>query len=373
MKKIAVVLLGILIVVPLAVQAKNPGFRVKDVADFYGARENQLWGLGLVYGLNGTGDRTSVKFTPQMISNMLEHAGITQPADKIKSKNVAVVLVTAQYPPFAKAGSKIDITISSIGDASSLEGGMLLQTPLKGANNEVYAVGQGPVSIGGFLAGEQGPGGATIRKNHTTVGRVPGGAVIEQEVPFEISDGESVKVVLKKWDFNSASRLAKTINDEFPQSAYALDASMINIVLPGEYQGPGGVVDFIAKVGSLRFVPDVVAKVIINERTGTIISSGNARVSAAHITHGNLTIVIKSKLEVSQPKSFSDGVTTIIEDIFTDAGEEDGKSLDIKDGAYVGDIANMLLEDVKVTPRDIITIFQTLKEAGALQAELIII
>jgi len=340
--------------------------RIKDVADVLGVRENQLVGQGLVVGLEGTGDKSGT-VTQQALANLISRSGINVLPAAVKPKNIAIVAVTAQLPPFSKKGAKIDIQVSSMGDAQSLQGGILLQTPLTGADGRVYAVAQGALSIGGFSAGG---GDATIQKNHLLVGRVPNGALIEREVATDFQRNGLVKIVLRQPDFTTAQRVAEAINQRWPNSSRAVDPYTIEFQLPftAESLIP---VAILAELESLRFVPDMRAKVAINERTGTIVAGANVKLSPTVLSHGALVLTIKQNYDVSQPAPLSNGKTVVTPNTTATADEGSGQAIVFQHGPTLGDLA-AALNALKVKPRDIIAIFQALKEAGALNADLVI-
>lgn len=280
--------------------------RVKDVAHIHGARENQLVGYGLVIGLDGQGDSDS-DMIRQTVSNMVKRFGITVNASSIKAKNAAVVMVTAQVPPFVRTGMKLDVSVSSLSDAKSLQGGTLLQTPLLGADGNVYAVGQGSVSVGGFSAGGGG-GGNSVQKNHPTAGRLPGGALVEREIPTTIFPNGALEVVLRDSDFTSAVRLANAINSEMGDIAQAMNGSTVKVYVPKKMQNPAKRMEFVARVENVKFRPDVPARIVINEKTGTIVANAKIRIHRVAVAHGNLRISIKNTLKVSQPNPFTGNV-----------------------------------------------------------------
>ena len=345
--------------------------RLKDLARVEGVRDNQLIGYGLVVGLNGTGDSASTSFTFQSIVSMLENMGITVSKDEISVSNVAAVVVTANLPPFVQPGNKIDVTVSSIGNASDLQGGTLLMTPLKAANGNVYAVAQGALSIGGFNAGAAGGGAASIQKNHPTVARIPGGALIEREVPTTYIHNNKLRILLRSPDFTTVDRIRKVINENLrADSARAVDAGTVEITVPEEYQE--NVISFISQLEALTVEPDSIAKIVINERTGTIVAGEKVRISTIAVSHGNLSIEIKAQYIVSQPTAFSTtGNTTVVPDTQAYVEEEESRLMVIKEGVDIGEVA-AALNALGVTPRDMISIFQAMKEAGALQAELVL-
>ncbi len=278
------------------------GARIKDIASIKGIRTNQLFGYGLVIGLNGSGDKAGSSFTIQALANMLEQMGIHVSAKDIKVSNVAAVIITAKLLPFARAGKKIDVIVSSIGDAKSLQGGTLLLTPLKGVDGRIYALAQGPISIGGFAAGGAAGGGVT--KNHPTVGRISGGATVEREIPLSLKDKGELIIILNNPDFITVTRVAKVINSQFEQGlAKPIDSGTLRIKVPDYFQDR--VVDLVARLEVLHVKPDSVAKIIVNEKTGTVVIGENVRISTVAIAHGNLSIQVKETKEVSQPLPFA--------------------------------------------------------------------
>ncbi len=345
------------------------GSRVKDLAMISGARDNQLVGYGLVAGLAGDGDKNPI-YTVQTIANILQRYGITVPAATLSSKNVAVVMVTAEIPAFKKPGSKLDVTVSSMGDAKSLQGGVLIQTPLLGADGQVYAVAQGALSIGGLSAGTEGAGGATVQKNHPTVGQIVEGALVEKEIPATIMRDNHLDLLLREPDFTSAARMAAAINERFTNRAIALDTTTVRVQMPEGW--PGSPVDFVSIVESVEVNPDIPARIIINERTGTIVATAHIRIANCAVSHGNVTISIASTLDVSQPGPFSQsGTTSITPRTDTKLKEEKGSMVALPELPTVEKVA-AALNSLGVTPRDMMSMFQAMKQAGALQAELVI-
>ena len=344
--------------------------RIKDIANIKGVRENQLVGYGLVVGLNGTGDDDDLKYTIQSLAALLQKMGVTVRAEDIESENVAAVMVTAILPPFARVGSQIDVMVSSIGDAENLQGGTLLFTPLKGADGQVYAIAQGAVSTGGFQTG--GDAGGGVQKNFPTVGRVPGGAMIEKEIAFDFNQEKILTFVLDQPDFTTASRMAKAINTAVnDRIAYTQDAATVEVRVPYKYRG--NAVELATLIESLGVTPDMVSKVVINERTGTVIMGENVRISTVAIAHGNLSIEIKETEDVSQPLPFSRGGRTVVTPESEVIVEEGRKPLFlVESGVSIGEVVRAL-NALGVSPRDLISIFQALKAAGALQADLEII
>ena len=345
--------------------------RIKDIADIKGVRQNQLVGYGLVVGLEGTGDSDDALFTIQSLASLLEKMGVTvQPDDIDDVENVAAVMVTTDLPAFASQGSRIDVLVSSIGDAENLQGGTLLFTPLKGADGSVYAVAQGPVSTGGFAV--SGNSGDEVQKNFPTVGRVVGGALVEQEIHSNFNQKDSLTLALHEPDFTTASRVAQAINRAFySQLAQTENAGSIQVSVPENYLG--NTVQFVTMIESLGVTPDMVSKVVVNERTGTVIMGENVRIATIAIAHGNLSIQIDESQNVSQPLPFSRGGRTVVTPE-SDIVVQEGKNpiFLVESGVSIGEVVKAL-NALGVSPRDLIAIFQALKAAGALQAELEII
>ena len=341
--------------------------RIKELGDMNGVRTNQLVGYGLVTGLNGTGDKANTIFTTQSLANMLENMGVRVDPTAIKVNNIAAVVVTANLPPFAKIGNKIDVTVSSIGDARSLGGGVLLITQLKGADGEVYGVAQGPVVVGGFLANGQ---GGTVQKNHPTVGRIANGATIEREIEYSNFKMDSMILSLKIPDFTTAKRVADRINEVFAGAAFAKDGGTVSIETPGSLKA--NPVKFLSLVENLEVTPDVTAKIIVDEKTGTVVIGENVKISTVAISHGNLSVQIKESQKVSQPMPFSQGQTVATPDTTMKVEEEKGKFYLMEGGITIRELVNAL-NATGVSPRDVITILQTIKASGALQAELEVI
>ncbi len=343
------------------------GVRIKDIADIKGVRQNQLVGYGLVVGLNGTGDSDNAVFTIQSMASMLEKMGVTVTSEDIEVDNVAAVLVTTDLPAFVRSGSRIDVLVSSIGDAEDLQGGTLIFTPLKAADGQVYAVAQGPISTGGFVVGSD--SGTGVQKNFPTVGRVVNGALIEKEIPNKFNQKQSLTLTLHSPDFTTSSRVARAINIAFyDQIAWSHDAGTIEVNVPGKYMG--NVVALVTMIESLGVTPDTVSKVIINERTGTVIMGENVRISTVAIAHGNLSIEIKEDSNVSQPLPFSRrGETVVTPESQVQVQEGNNPIFLVNSGVSIAAVVKAL-NALGVSPRDLISIFQALKAAGALQAEL---
>jgi flagellar P-ring protein precursor FlgI len=353
----------------LAVTASAAGVKVRDLVMVSGARDNQLVGYGLVAGLAGDGDKDPV-YTKQTIANMLQRYGINVPATTLSSKNVAVVMVTADIPAFAKPGARIDVQVSSMGDAKSLQGGVLLQTPLLGADNKTYAVAQGPLAVGGFAAGQGGPGGATTQKNIPTSAQIIGGALVEREIPTSIVRDQTVELLLREPDFTSAALMADAINEVFTNAARAVDSTSVQVrIPPGAESEP---VNFIARLESIEVTPNTPARIIISERTGTIVATASIHISSCAVSQGSITISVASTPEVSQPNAFSNrGRTAVTTTTSTEVTEKKSQMVALPELPTVEKVA-AALNALGVTPRDMMTIFETMKQAGALQAELVI-
>ena len=346
------------------------GVRIKEIAQLQGARQVQILGYGLVVGLDGTGDSRQSLIANQSVRNMLKHFAITVPAKRMNVRNVAAVIVTANILPFVKVGSRIDVIVSSLGDATSLEGGTLLLTPLMGPDGQIYARAQGAVSIGGFNINTI--GGEKVRRNYALVGRVPAGAVLEKEIKQNFTDGNSISIILRNPDFTTADRIAKQVNQTFGNGiAVAKDAAQIVVTIPADYKADGKMVEFVSAIESLEIEPDQIAKVVVNERTGTVVIGENVTVSPVAISHGNLNVQISAMPIISQPPPFSRGQTVVVPQTQTNVETEKSKVMVMENATNVQQIAKAL-NALGVTSRDIIAIFQALKEVGALKAELII-
>jgi flagellar P-ring protein precursor FlgI len=342
--------------------------RIKDLAAIKGIRTNQLVGYGLVVGLNGTGDKSGTEFTIQSLVNMLERVGIHVDRNDVKVKNVAAVMVTAKMLPFARIGNKIDVLVSSIGDAKSLVGGTLLLTPLRGADGKVYALAQGPLSVGGFGAEGAGEG---VTKNHLLAARIAGGATIECEISLSLEGKKSLTLTLLNPDFTTALRVSESINTVMGNGvAKAVDSGTLLLTVPLNFQD--NVAKFLADIETLNVEPDAVAKIVVNEKTGTVVIGENVRISTVAVSHGNLSITIKESPEVSQPLPYSKGETVVTPDTNIEIKEEENQLVLVPGGSTIGELVRAL-NAIGVTPRDLISIFQSIKAAGALQAELEII
>ncbi len=341
--------------------------RVKDIAEIEGVRGNQLLGYGLVIGLNRTGDKVQQNlYARQTLQNLLQRMGISTAVDTLKPENIATVLVTATLPPFARQGSKIDVLVSSIGDARSLQGGTLIVASLKGVDGQIYALAQGPVSIGGIAAGGA---GNSVDVNHPTVGRVPNGAMVERVIATDLAANGSLTLVLRQDDFTTSARLSRAVNEMFGAgTARSLDGRNIVVKVPSKYQDDN--VSFISELETVRLQTDVIAKVIINERTGTIIMGSNVRLSSVAISQGGVTVRIGTEYDVSQPGILArTGETAVTPRVNVEVSERKPESLILPDGATVEEVVRGL-RAVGATARDIISILQAIKSAGALAADL---
>ncbi len=343
--------------------------RIKDIATFSGSRENELIGYGLVAGLKGTGDSDGTYYY-QPVANMLNRMGINiNPADvKGKTKNIAAVIVTAKLPTMLKPGSKIDVEVSSIGDCKSLQGGTLFTTPLKGLDNNVYAVAQGPVSIGGFLAGG---GGAQAIKNHPNTGTVPSGAIVEREVPVQLDKKTRLEILLNMPDFTTSTRVASKINERLGGLFAKADGpSAVSLIVPDDFANK--VVELIATVERIDVSVDTPARVVVNERTGTVVIGENVTISPVALAQGALTITIKTNTQVSQPPPLAPGgARTVVTPQQQVTVEEKKVALSEVKGASIGELVRAL-NALGATPRDLVAILQAIKAAGSLNAELVI-
>jgi flagellar P-ring protein precursor FlgI len=341
--------------------------RLKDIASFSGMRTNELVGYGLVVGLTGTGDGTSSAFTIRSMVNMLDKMGVQVDPGKIKPKNVAAVMVTAKMPASSRPGSNLDVAVSSLGDAKSLLGGVLLLTPLKGVDGQVYALAQGPLTIGGFTASGE---AATAQKNISTVGRIPNGAVVERGVPFKFNSQESMTVSLNEADFTTVMQVVNRINSNLGGGyARAQDASTIELSVPDKFRG--NMVPLMASLENMDVSPDARAKVVVDEKTGTVVVGSEVRLSRVAVAHGNLQIVISENPQVSQPGPFSQGKTVVTPQTNVAVHEQNNRLM-LVEGATLQELVDGL-NAIGATPRDLISIIRTLKSAGALHADLEVI
>jgi flagellar P-ring protein precursor FlgI len=375
--------------------------RIKDVATVAGARDNQLIGYGLVAGLDGLGDSDKL-FTQQTVSNMARRFGLqVLPAD-ITNKNVALVMITCNVPAFTPPGTKLNVTVASLADAKSLQGGVLLQTPLVGGDGQVYAVAQGSVFLGGFDAGSGGAGGASVQKNHTTSGVVTDGALMEAAIPTSVFSKGLLQIVLNQGDFTSAVRMANAINEQIAPLAQAVNSTTVNVYVPQEMQSPEKQMEFVARIENALFIPDVNARIVINERTGTVVANANIQISKIAVAYGNLTVSIASNPEVSQPNpgtgnTFVDpgigivgigggaggaaapgaiitnpGIhTQVVNQTTTSVSEEKRRMVVLKAMPTVEDVT-FALNSMGATPRELMSILQSIKDAGALNAQLVL-
>jgi flagellar P-ring protein precursor FlgI len=342
----------------------HPDVRVKDLVNVEGVRPNQLIGMGLVVGLQGTGDKGDLAL--RMMQNMARQFGVAVDTKAIKSKNAAVVTVTCELPAFARPGQTVDVGVSAMGDAKSLQGGVLLQTPLQAADGKVYAVAQGPLLVGGFAAGGQ---GAQVTKNITTTGRVAGGAIVERDVPMAFAEGGRITLLLRNPDFTTAQRVAEALNRQYGNIAAPVDATRVAVVVPPAFgTNP---TQFLAEVEGLRVRPDTVARVVVNERSGTVVMGGDVRIGSVAVAHGNLTVRVQERQDVSQPQPFSQGETTVTTQTDVSVQEQPGQLLTLPAATSVNDLVKSM-NGVGASPRDIIAILQAIQQAGALHGELVV-
>jgi flagellar P-ring protein precursor FlgI len=343
--------------------------RLKDLVSIEGVRENQLIGYGLVVGLAGKGDSRQTMFSAQSLTNLLSRMGISVPSTSIRVTNTAAVMVTATLPAFAQPGMRIDSTAAAIGDCSTLQGGILLLTSLRGADGQVYAVAQGPVVTGGFASGR---GGTTQTVNHPTVGRSPNGAIIERAAP-SLTPRDVVRLQLRQSDFTTSARIVEAVNQKFaspPHAARSENAGLISITIPPEYVSRP--TEFIAELESLVVEADRPARVVINERTGTIVLGKDVRIAPVGILHGNLSVEVQTSFAVSQPGPLSQGTTEVVPQTAVTTKEEKARSVVLKQGATVEELVRAL-SAIGSTARDVIAILQSLRSAGALEADVEVI
>ncbi len=362
MKKILATLATLLFSFPLSGAG---GTRLKDLVALEGVRDNQLMGYGLVVGLAGTGDRRQTLFSAQSLTNLLERMGLSVPATAIQVKNTAAVMITGTLPPYGQPGSRIDVTAAAIGDASSLQGGIVLMTGLKGPDGQVYAVAQGPLVVGGFVAGGSSNGQVV---NHPTVGRIPNGAIVERASPTAKLTGD-LRLQLRQADFTTAARIASALNKRFGEVAHAESSAVVAVVLPLEYQKTP--IEFVSEIERLSVEPDSTEKIVVNERTGTIVMGQDVRIAPVAIMQGNLTVQIQTTLAVSQPNPLSSGSTQVTPQTSVGVKDQPAHNLILKQGATVEELVRAMAS-IGSTPRDIIAILQALKSAGALEAELLV-
>jgi len=358
----------IFLLIALLLPVSAGAVRIKDLTDIEGVRANQLVGYGLVVGLNGTGDSKSTGFTIQSLLNMMERMGLTVEANTVQVDNVAAVMVTAELPAFARAGGRIDVAVSSVGDAANLAGGTLMMTPLKGADGQYYAVAQGPLVVGSLAFGGK---AAKVQKNHPTSGRVPDGAIIEREIFNDFESRNVLNYRLKDADFTTLTRMTQVVNDYFGEPvARSIDAVAMTVEAPVSYQGR--MADLVAEIEALDVVPDSAARIVVNEKTGTIVMGNDVRISTVAVSHGNLSLVIGESASVSQPNAFGKGDTVVVPKTTVKVSEEKGNLIVMSMGASIGDVASAL-NAIGASPRDLIAIFQAIKASGALHAELVVL
>jgi flagellar P-ring protein FlgI len=338
---------------------------IRDITTIAGVRENPLIGYGLVVGLNGTGDSRQTFFTTQALANVMRRLGVQIPAAAVRVNNVAAVFVTASLPPFSRSGTQLDVTVSSIGDAKSLEGGTLLLTPLNGPDGQTYAEAQGSLTLGGYSTGAA---GNSKQVNHATVGRIPEGGTVERELAVDLSHLSVVSFSLRNPDFTAASEIANAVNQSFGKpAAAALDSRRIDVKVSST--GMTSVPELISKIQNLSIAFRAPAKVIINERTGTIVMGGDVKLSPVAVLHGNLTVEVTTDFNVSQPNGFSKGETTVVPQTSVKAADGPARKIELAEGANVQQLIAGL-QSIGATARDIVAIIQAIKAAGGLQAEL---
>ena len=344
--------------------------RIKDIADFEGVRDNQLVGYGLVVGLNGTGDNIrSIDFAKESIISLLDQIGINARDGQLKSKNIAAVMVTANLPPFARQGSRIDVFVSAMGDAKNLQGGTLIATTLAGADGEVYAVAQGPISVNGISA--QGAN-QSVTRGVPTSGKIPNGAIVENEIPFVFDDMENIRIALRNPDFTTSRRISDAINANLGvQTAKALDAGTVSVDVPQEYKN--NLVALMTRIEQLQVQPDQLAKVVVDQSSGIVVIGKDVKINKLAIAQGNLTIKISEVPFVSQPLPFSDGETILATDTLVNIEEENDSRLTVLNtGVNLQELVDGL-NALGVTPHDLISILQAIKASGALQADIEVI
>jgi flagellar P-ring protein precursor FlgI len=370
MRRTSVLVVLGLFLVQLPTLAEPQAARLKELVSLEGVRDNQLIGYGIVVGLKGTGDRQQTLFTAQSLTNMLQQMGVTVNPSVILVRNTAAAMVTATLPPFAQPGMQIDVTVAAMGDAASLQGGLLLMTSLRGINGQVYSIAQGPVVTGGFILGSTG-NSQTV--NHPTVGRIPGGAIVERPAPSVIPSVQ-VRLQLHDADFTTAARIAEAVNRHFTAEpkpiAHADNSGVVSVAIPASFSAHP--TEFVAELEALTVKTDRPARVVINERTGTIVMGKEVHVSPVAIMHGNLTVEIQTTYNVSQPNPLSRGTTEVVPQVSVGVKEEKARNVVLKEGATVEELVRALTS-IGSTPRDIIAILQSLKSAGALEAELQVI
>ncbi|MDL2272523.1 flagellar basal body P-ring protein FlgI [Desulfovibrio sp. OttesenSCG-928-I05] len=358
---------GILLLVAFLAPVPAHAVRIKDIATFSGVRDNQLVGYGLVVGLAGTGDKKDSTFTMRSMANMLENMGVSVEQSQLKPKNVASVMITVRMPVSAKPGTKLDVTVSSLGDATSLLGGVLIQTPLTGVDGKIYALAQGNLVIGGFSAGGS---AASAQKNIPTVGLIPGGAIVERAVPFKFNDQDKLVLSMNAADFTTTNQVVDRVNNVLGGTfASALDASTVELRIPPDFIG--NMVPLMASIENVEVTPDSAARVVVDEKTGTVVLGRDVRISRVAVAHGNLQVVVAEGMDVSQPGPFSSGTTVATPQTDVNIREEQ-RNLNIVEGATLQEMVDGL-NSLGATPRDLISILRALKAAGALHASLEVI
>ncbi len=359
--------LPVILLMPSAISA---GTRLKDVVMLEGVRDNQLVGYGIVVGLNGTGDKRQTVFSAQSLANLLQRMGVTVPPAAMLVRNTAAVIVTATLPPFAQSGTRIDVTASAVGDASNLQGGILVLTPLKAADGQTYAAAQGPVVTGGFVAGR---GANSQTSNHPTVARISEGAIVER-TPATVPPSSVLRLQLKRADFTTAARVAEAVNKKFGSAevhpASAQNSALVEVRMPQAYAGRN--IEFVSELENLAVDPDHIAKIVINERTGTITAGKDIRIAPIAILHGGLSIEVQTSLNVSQPNEFARGRTAVTPQVGVGVKEDAAQSLSLKDGSTIDDLVKGLTA-IGATARDVIAILQNLRSSGAFEAEVEVI
>jgi flagellar P-ring protein precursor FlgI len=355
---------------PVAAQERERGVRLKDLVTIEGVRTNQLIGYGLVVGLNGTGDRQQTVFSVQSLTNLLQRMGVSVNPGAITVKNTASVLVTATLPPFAQPGATLDATVAAIGDASNLQGGLLVLTTLRGINGQIYGTAQGPVVTGGFVAGRGVANSQTV--NHPTVGRIPNGITVEHPAP-SVAIGNTVRLQLKEADFTTAARVAETVNRHFAGNggvAHAENSALVSVAVPPQFAARS--IEFISELERLSVSPDRIARVVVNERTGTVVLGKDVRIAPVAIMHGNLTVEIQTTYTATEAAPFNPNPSVVVPQTTVSAKDEKARNVVLKDGATVEELVKSLAA-IGSTTRDVIAILQNLRAAGALDAELDVI
>ena len=358
-----------LLMLAMAVPQLAGAVRIKNLVDVQGVRPNPLMGYGIVVGLQGTGDTAASLFTNRSLAGLLAKLGIVVDSNELAVTNVAAVMVTADLPPFARIGEFLDVTVSSIGDSGNLQGGTLLATPLLGVDGQVYALAQGAVSIGGFSVSTG--QGDRVQQNHPTVARIPHAAIVERELVIPFAGRKEIRLLLHEKDFTTAARIAVALNQRFGEgTARATDAGAIDIVIPEGYQASP--VPFLAQIEEIDVEPGRKARIVLNERTGTVVIGAEVRIGPVAISHGNLSVQISARTNVSQPAPFSETGTTVVFENDEIVVQERGSNLILVQGAAIGELVRTL-NSLGASPRDLIAILQAMRAAGVLQAELKII